>query len=203
MIKFSYCLWQIIYSDNADISEDIGLPQSMRKWSFSWCWGTSPISFIAGHRILLRRALPQRWDNTRSSSPVTGFSGWATSFCGRDNLFVSCTKCIFVYWCFYCYFFRSVPAGQPLHALPEQSFNGIPVCLWIIKHAQGPVGEVSRLPSKDQPGYCAAADPLPLHRCVPQGARLNLSTLLKHMLVFLVQPFQGTEKWISAMHKYS
>lgn len=61
---------------------------------------------------------------------------------------------------------RSVPAGQPLHALPQQSFDGVPVCLWIIKHAQGPVGEVSRLPSKDQPGYCAAADPLPLHRSV-------------------------------------
>lgn len=91
-------------------------------------------------------------------------------------------------------FFRSVPAGQPLHALPQQSFDGVPVCLWIIKHAQGPVGEVSRLPSKDQPGYCAAADPLPLHRCVPHGAQLNLSTLLKHVLVFLVQPFQGTEK---------
>lgn len=111
MIKFSYCLWQIIYSDNADISEDLGLPQSVRKWSFSWCWGTSPMSFIAGHRILLRRALPQRWDNTRSSSPVTGFSGWATLFCGRDNLFVSCTKCIFVYWCFYYYLFQISPSG--------------------------------------------------------------------------------------------
>lgn len=41
--------------------------------------------------------------------------------------------------------FRSVSAGQPLHTLSEQSFNGIPVCLWIIKHAQRAVGEVSGL----------------------------------------------------------